>query len=395
MNEAYGSLVDLSGSGVPSSDHHCAMARRITPPRPSSTGTQGSRRCRRACRPSNRIVADPAAGRLPPAARRDERPRFQSARAQAVGARSAFYTSIWTAQSDTPAHEGPTHHAAIELWTYPFPLTPAAEAKLTQELQSIPPLLAQARVNLIGNARDLWIAGIGTIKEQRADLDELAHRATPSERPCAQAGDQGAQATTRTSSRGSSSRRRRRRALGHRQGELHLEPAQRASRAAHLGRRSDAAQARAGARAHVAQARGATQSRTAGVAGSPAPRNTSAAAKDAVTKYMDFMRARSILPVRDYMDPAMRERIGEVRARRDAGTSSPSRAITSRSRSTRTSITGGIWRGCARSRMPARSAATPLLYNIWDSRAEGMATAMEEMMLHAGLYDDSMTAKWR
>ena len=31
----------------------------------------------------------------------------------------------------------------------------------------------------------------------------------------------------------------------------------------------------------------------------------------AVTKYMDFMRARNILPVRDYMDPAMRERIGE------------------------------------------------------------------------------------
>jgi hypothetical protein len=31
----------------------------------------------------------------------------------------------------------------------------------------------------------------------------------------------------------------------------------------------------------------------------------------------------------------------------------------------------------------------PLLYNIWDSRAEGMATAMEEMMLHAGLYDDN------
>ena len=48
----------------------------------------------------------------------------------------AFYTSIWTAQSDTPAHEGPTNHAAIELWTYSFPLTPAAEAKLTQELQA-------------------------------------------------------------------------------------------------------------------------------------------------------------------------------------------------------------------------------------------------------------------
>ncbi len=35
----------------------------------------------------------------------------------------------------------------------------------------------------------------------------------------------------------------------------------------------------------------------------------------------------------------------------------------------------------------------PLLYNIWDSRAEGMATAMEEMMLHAGLFDDNPRAR--
>lgn len=32
---------------------------------------------------------------------------------------------------------------------------------------------------------------------------------------------------------------------------------------------------------------------------------------------------------------------------------------------------------------------TPLLYNVWMSRSEGMATAMEEWMMHAGLYDTS------
>ena len=31
----------------------------------------------------------------------------------------------------------------------------------------------------------------------------------------------------------------------------------------------------------------------------------------------------------------------------------------------------------------------PLLYNIFDSRSEGMATGVEEMMMHAGLYDDN------
>jgi uncharacterized protein (DUF885 family) len=30
-----------------------------------------------------------------------------------------------------------------------------------------------------------------------------------------------------------------------------------------------------------------------------------------------------------------------------------------------------------------------LRYNIWDTRSEGMATAMEEFLLHAGLYDET------
>ena len=107
----------------------------------------------------------------------------------------AFYTSIWTAQSDTPAHEGPTNHAIIELWTYSFPLTPAAEAKLTQELQSVPPLLAQAQLNLVGNARDLWIAGIGNIKQQRADLLALEEK-TASNGPALKQAIQAAQQAT-------------------------------------------------------------------------------------------------------------------------------------------------------------------------------------------------------
>ena len=35
----------------------------------------------------------------------------------------------------------------------------------------------------------------------------------------------------------------------------------------------------------------------------------------------------------------------------------------------------------------------PLLFNIWDSRAEGMATAFEEFTLHAGLYDEEPRAR--
>ena len=42
----------------------------------------------------------------------------------------AFYQSVWTYQSDVPAHEGPTHHALLELWTYAFPLSDSEAARL-------------------------------------------------------------------------------------------------------------------------------------------------------------------------------------------------------------------------------------------------------------------------
>ncbi len=40
---------------------------------------------------------------------------------------------------------------------------------------------------------------------------------------------------------------------------------------------------------------------------------------------------------------------------------------------------------------PVRRGA--LLNNIWDSRSEGMATAMEELSLRAGYYDDNPRAR--
>jgi uncharacterized protein (DUF885 family) len=41
----------------------------------------------------------------------------------------------------------------------------------------------------------------------------------------------------------------------------------------------------------------------------------------------------------------------------------------------------------ARDPHPSPIRRVPLLYNIWDSRAEGLATAMEELLLQAGLFD--------
>jgi len=88
----------------------------------------------------------------------------------------AYYQSIWTEKSDVPAHEGPTHHAVTELWTYDIPLTESEAERLIADLGVIPPLMAQARKNLTGNARELWIAGIRNIEDQEHELDALQTR---------------------------------------------------------------------------------------------------------------------------------------------------------------------------------------------------------------------------
>ncbi len=85
----------------------------------------------------------------------------------------AFYKSLWMNRSDVPAHEGPTHHMVIEVWQYDFPLSKQQLKKLTKELSIIPSFNEQAKNNLIGNAKDLWIAGIRDIETQVLNLESL------------------------------------------------------------------------------------------------------------------------------------------------------------------------------------------------------------------------------
>ena len=62
----------------------------------------------------------------------------------------------------------------LELWTYSFPLSDSEEQRLIGQLNVIPPLMRQAQRNLTGNARDLWVAGIRNIEAQRSNLDNIA-----------------------------------------------------------------------------------------------------------------------------------------------------------------------------------------------------------------------------
>ena len=94
----------------------------------------------------------------------------------------AFYTQIFSAQSDVPAHEGPVIHGWIDLWTYEYPLSEADAAELAARIVTVAPLLEQARTNLVGNARDLWVMGIRSMERQSADLKDLASQVGRPER---------------------------------------------------------------------------------------------------------------------------------------------------------------------------------------------------------------------
>src|SRR5262249_15786378 len=91
----------------------------------------------------------------------------------------AFYMTVFADQSDQPAREGPHSAGAVELWSYPFPISSADAAKVDAGLRIIPSLLAQARTNLTGTGHDLWARSASSIREQIDALNDLDTKLGP------------------------------------------------------------------------------------------------------------------------------------------------------------------------------------------------------------------------
>lgn len=305
----------------------------------------------------------------------------------------AFYASLWMARSDVPAHEGPTHHAVVEVWMYDFPLDAAADQKLIAELGVIPPLMRQARRNLTGNARDLWITGIRDIRAQRGalkSLQEMLGDAPSSEvlAAIASAVEAGndlvawleSEAASKTGPSG----------IGKEnytwyQQNVHLVPMTWKDEVRLLEREL----ARAWSMLKLEEHR--NRDLPPLVAASN-PEEYDAKAEAAVERIMRFLEEKDIVTVTAYMEPALREHMGAyvppetrnffmITAHYD-----PAPLFTHFYH----------WFELARMDLnphpsPIRQGA--LLYNIFDSRSEGTATAVEEIFMNAGLYDDSPRSK--
>jgi hypothetical protein len=304
----------------------------------------------------------------------------------------AWYVSVWTAQSDTPAHEGPVHPMPVELWTYSFPLDPAAARRLAGDLAHIAPLLAQARDNLTGNTRDLWKASIVTIGEQLAALEALGPKVAGSDALLVLRVAESTRATRDFLDwvRREAPRKTGPSGVGKAEYSWFLKHVQRSpntweDEVAILQRELD--------RAHASLRMEEHRNRAL----PPLPGAQSAAdydrqARAAVDTYVRFMDERQILTVRDYMKPALLAKIGAYVP--------PERQNFFHIAMHRAPMT--LWThfyhwwdlaNMAADPHPSPIRRGPLLYNVWLSRSEGMATAMEELMLHAGLFDDDPRAR--
>jgi hypothetical protein len=106
---------------------------------------------------------------------------------------------------------------------------------------------------------------------------------------------------------------------------------------------------------------------------------------DAVSQYIAFLRDRNIMTVRDYMDPALRARIGRF----SPGAREFFTEVDYRDRQVMRTHDYHCFdlAQMAHDPHPNPIRRGPLLYNIFVTRTEGHATGWEEMMLQAGMFD--------
>ena len=313
-----------------------------------------------------------------------------------------FYHTVLAEMSDVPAHEGSSAEPNVDLHNFTYPLSSADDARLTELLGAVPALLNDAKVNLAGSeAHDLWAYGDRAFSEQAEVLAKLEA------------------------------------------GTLVLND---------LGGKRPASLKGASPqlRAAVASARAATVSFAQWIR-EQAPRRTGPSGvgkanynwylKHVLLSPYDFdqqevllqreldrslaslrleeVRNRAVPPIAEITDPVAYRRLAEQRTDKlyrllvDAGfiTDRPYyraalegqtgdyTAPADRNFFTHVTALDPLpllshqthWIELARLRHephPSQVRATPPLFNIYADRSEGFATAMEEVVMHAGLYDD-------
>jgi len=301
----------------------------------------------------------------------------------------AFYVTVFLDRSDQPAREGPHAYGALETWKDKwqdkFPLARERAAEMHAALRIIPKLLEQARKNLTGNGRDLWSFGTREVREQSSSLARLATligNSSPELKSdialAKEATDQfvawlehAAPSKTAQS------------AIGVENYDWYLKNVQLVP---YTWQQEVALMESELARAHAFLALEEEKNKNLpqqAVVASEAEHTRQFNA--AITEYMSFLKAKEILTVKDYMDPALRAQIGKF----NPGPREFFGEVDYRDPEVMRTH-GYHWFDLAQMEHephpdPIRRGA--LLYNIFNTRTEGHATAWEELMMQAGMLE--------
>jgi uncharacterized protein (DUF885 family) len=319
----------------------------------------------------------------------------------------AFYLNILPARSDVPSREGPIIHPYTELYKFHFPLSPADQKTLTASFNAIPALLTEARENLKdSNARDLWVYGEEELRGQSRTLADLeANKLTVSTLEGSQLADlTGADpalhtaidnarkatdafvawleklAPTKTGPSGVGKEN-----YTWYQQNVHFIPWTWDEEVTLLHRELERAQS--SLRLEEQRNRNLP----------PLEPASDAAAFDKLTathldKFVDFLVRQQIIPDKPYLKAALEPQRGHF-------VPEDQRIFFTRVTHREPMLLYSHdyhWIDLARMRdepNPSPIRRVTSLSNIWDNRAEGFATAFEELVMHAGLYDDNPRAK--
>jgi hypothetical protein len=305
----------------------------------------------------------------------------------------AFYKVIWTAKSDVPAHEGPTPHFVIELWQYDFPLNADQRAILTKDIGLIPNFYEQAKENLTGNARDLWVAGIRDIETQVNVLQSILEKPGVAENAELVAAIDKAQKATialadwlkeQAPSKNGPSGIGKEQYTWYQQ-NVHLVPLTWEDEVFLLKR--ELARSWSSLKLEEHKNRALDE-----LSAADSPEAYDELARKAAKELLDFLTNNDIVTVADYFEGALNAHLGVFVPEETRNFFWITAHLDPKP------LFSHFYHWFELARMqedpnprPIRKQA--LLYNIFDSRNEGLATAVEEMFMQAGLYSSNPRAR--
>lgn len=300
-----------------------------------------------------------------------------------------FYAVIQMYESDVPAREGPEIYGVLNVFKHNFPLDDASQKIFKDKLSVIPAILKQAKLNLVEDAGDFYFFGVRDKLREGVQLANLAKQFETDNMP-----ELKALALTAKEAVDDFASWLEERQIGmpdfsgigieefdKYMKHVHLVPYSWQQQVDLIKRELERSLAALAMEEH--RNRHLKQLEPARSLGQMKRRM-----KKSVAAFMDFIRDDDIFTVPDYMHlddevtsftpeerldffshinyrepiPLQCHQIHWLEKQRELLNTHPIRGV-------------------------------PLLYNIWDSRAEGLATGFEELMMQAGILEDRPRAR--